>query len=127
MVRCSRKQWVSTVGVAPSTCFRAITARSTAKPARYLPAKGLGERQVGRAASGEKNGTFISYRVDERFGEYAYNLEYVEQKNAIAVLPEPGADAHFNGKSYVSKNGLLTGERQHDRDPSHPPIHLSRY
>ena len=75
----------------------------------------------------EKNGTFISYRVDkEIFGEYAYNLEYVEQKIRNYSYLNLGLTLNFNGKSYVSKNGLLDLVNDNmTEDPLYPPIHLT--
>ena len=75
----------------------------------------------------EKNGTFISYRVDEEiFGEYAYNLEYVEQKIRNYSYLNLGLTLNFNGKSYVSKNGLLDLVNDNlTEEPLYPPIHLT--
>ena len=74
-----------------------------------------------------KNGTFISYRVDEEiFGEYAYNLEYVEQKIRNYSYLNLGLTLNFNGKSYVSKNGLLDLVNDNlTEEPLYPPIHLT--
>ena len=75
----------------------------------------------------EKNGTFISYRVDEEiFGQYAYNLEYVEQKIRNYSYLNLGLTLNFNGKSYVSKNGLLDLVNDNlTEEPLYPPIHLT--
>ncbi len=75
----------------------------------------------------EKNGTFISYRVDEEiFGEYAYNLEYVEQKIRNYSYLNLGLTLNFNGRSYVSKNGLLDLVNDNlTEEPLYPPIHLT--
>ena len=90
-------------------------------------AKGLEVSDRWESGVNEKNGTFISYRVDkEIFGEYAYNLEYVEQKIRNYSYLNLGLTLNFNGKSYVSKNGLL--DRVNDNmteDPLYPPIHLT--
>ena len=90
-------------------------------------AKGLEVSDRWESGVNEKNGTFISYRVDkEIFGEYAYNLEYVEQKIRNYSYLNLGLTLNFNGKSYVSKNGLL--ELVNDNmteDPLYPPIHLT--
>ena len=70
--------------------------------------KGLEVSDKWESGVHEKNGTFISYRVDEEiFGEYAYNLEYVEQKIRNYSYLNLGLTLNFNGKSYVSRNGLL--------------------
>lgn len=89
-------------------------------------AKGLEVSDRWESGVSEKNGTFISYRVDkEIFGQYAYNLEYVEQKIRNYSYLNLGLTLNFNGKSYVSKNGLLDLVNDNmTEDPLYPPIHL---
>ena len=90
-------------------------------------AKGLEVSDRWESGVNEKNGTFISYRVDkEIFGQYAYNLEYVEQKIRNYSYLNLGLTLNFNGKSYVSKNGLLDLVNDNmTEDPLYPPIHLT--
>ena len=90
-------------------------------------AKGLEVSDRWESGVNEKNGTFISYRVDkEIFGEYAYNLEYVEQKIRNYSYLNLGLTLNFNGNSYVSKNGLLDLVNDNmTEDPLYPPIHLT--
>lgn len=90
-------------------------------------AKGLEVSDRWESGVNEKNGSFISYRVDkEIFGEYAYNLEYVEQKIRNYSYLNLGLTLNFNGKSYVSKNGLLDLVNDNmTEDPLYPPIHLT--
>ena len=90
-------------------------------------AKGLEVSDRWESGVNEKNGTFISYRVDkEIFGEYAYNLEYVEQKIRNYSYLNLALTLTFNGKSYVSKNGLLDLVNDNmTEDPLYPPIHLT--
>ncbi|MDY5240172.1 MAG: DNA topoisomerase IV subunit B [Alistipes senegalensis] len=89
--------------------------------------KGLEVSDKWESGVHEKNGTFISYRVDEEiFGEYAYNLEYVEQKIRNYSYLNLGLTLIFNGKSYVSRNGLrdLVNDNLTE-EPLYPPIHLT--
>ena len=75
----------------------------------------------------EKNGTFISFRVDtEVFGEYHYNMEFVEQMVKNYTYLNLGLTLVLNGQTYVSKNGLLdlVNDTMSD-EPLYPPIHLS--
>ena len=90
-------------------------------------AKGLEVSDRWESGVNEKNGTFISYRVDEEiFGEYAYNLEYVEQKIRNYSYLNLGLTLNFNGKSYVSRNGLLDLVNDNlTEEPLYPPIHLT--
>ena len=90
-------------------------------------AKGLEQSDRWESGVAEKNGTLISFRVDEEvFGQYAYNLEYVEQKIRNYSYLNLGLTLNFNGKSYVSKNGLLDLVNDNmTEDPLYPPIHLT--
>ena len=89
--------------------------------------KGLEVSDKWESGVHEKNGTFISYRVDEEiFGKYAYNLEYVEQKIRNYSYLNLGLTLNFNGKSYVSRNGLLDLVNDNlTEEPLYPPIHLT--
>ena len=90
-------------------------------------AKGLEQGERWEEHTDEKNGTFISFRVDEEvFGPYAYNMEYVEQMVKNYTYLNLGLTIRLNGRSYVSKNGLLDllNETMTD-EPLYPPIHLS--
>lgn len=88
-----------------------------------------GEEQSDRWESGvqEKNGTLIQFKVDEEiFGEYNYNLEYVEQLVKNYTYLNKGLTIKLNGQSYSSKNGLLDLLNEHLTDqPIYSPIHLS--
>ncbi len=89
--------------------------------------KGLEVSDKWESAAGEKNGTFISFRVDEEvFGEYSYNMEYVEQMIRNFTYLNLGLTFYLNGVSYVSKNGLLDLLNENMIEPPlYPPIHLS--
>ncbi len=74
----------------------------------------------------EKNGTFISFRVDTQvFGEYAYNIEYVEQMVRNYTYLNLGLTFVLNGQTFVSKNGLLDLLNENlNESPLYEPIHL---
>ncbi len=74
----------------------------------------------------EKDGTFISYVVDtEVFGEYVYNMEYVEQRVRNYTYLNTGLTIKLNGEQYVSKNGLLDLLNENlGEEPLYEPIHL---
>jgi len=82
-----------------------------------------------RSASGveEANGTYVEFIVDrEVFGDYAYNLEYVEQMVKNYTYLNLGLTVVLNGKNYVSKNGLLDLVNDNlSAEPLYAPIHLS--
>ncbi len=75
----------------------------------------------------EKNGTEISFRVDtEVFGEYSYNMEYVEQMVRNYTYLNLGLTFLLNGQTFVSKNGLLDLLNENmNQEPLYTPIHLS--
>ena len=75
----------------------------------------------------EKNGTFISFRVDEEiFGSYSYNMDYVEQLVRNYTYLNLGLKIFLNGQEYVSKNGLLDLVNDNlSEEPLYPPIYLS--
>ncbi len=87
-----------------------------------------GIEQSDRWESGveEKNGTFISFVVDEEiFGEYSYNLEFVEQLVKNYTYLNKGLVIKLNGVSYTSKNGLLDLLNENmTEEPLYSPIHL---
>ena len=71
-------------------------------------AKGIEQERPLRAACRRRTAPYISFRVDEEvFGPYAYNMEYVEQMVKNYTYLNLGLTFRLNGKSYVSKNGLL--------------------
>ncbi len=74
----------------------------------------------------DKNGTFISFRVDtEVFGEYSYNMEYVEQMVRNYTYLNLGLTFVLNGQTFVSKNGLLDLLNENlNESPLYTPIHL---
>ena len=90
-------------------------------------AQGLEVSDTWESGVDEKNGTFISYRVDEEvFGPYDYNMEYVEQKIRNYSYLNLGLTLTLNGRSFVSKNGLL--DLVNDtmtEEPLYAPIHLT--
>ena len=87
---------------------------------------GVGQSDRWETGVDEKNGTFISFRVDEEvFGPYAYNLEYVEQLVKNYSYLNRGLTIRFNGQTYSSKNGLLDLLNENmTEEPLYPPVHL---
>ncbi len=90
-------------------------------------AKGLELSDRWESGVQEKNGTFISFRVDEEiFGEYSYNMDYVEQLVRNYTYLNLGLKIVLNGVEYVSKNGLLDLVNDNlSEEPLYPPIYLS--
>ena len=90
-------------------------------------AQGIEQSDQWESGVGEKNGTRISYKVDkEVFGEYYYNLDFVEQLIKNYTYLNAGLTIKFNGVPYVSKNGLLDLVNESmGEEPLYTPIHLS--
>ncbi len=106
-----------------------FTARSVRNGEAHEVSFAKGLEQTDRWESGvnEKNGTMIRFRVDEEiFGEYSYNMDYVEQLVRNYTYLNLGLKIILNGKEYVSKNGLLDLVNDNlSEEPLYPPIYLS--
>ena len=79
-----------------------------------------------RSGVKEKNGTLVRFTPDaEMFGNFAYNMEYVEALVKNYAYLKKGLTLHVNGVSYSSKNGLLDLVNDSMREePLYPPIYL---
>ena len=90
-------------------------------------AKGLELSDKWESGVEERNGTMIRFRVDEEiFGEYSYNMDYVEQMVRNYTYLNLGLKIRLNGQEYVSKNGLLDLVNDNlSEEPLYPPIYLS--
>ncbi len=80
----------------------------------------------GEESTKEKNGTFIKFLPDkEMFGEFAFNMDYVESMVKNYSYLKKGLTLILNGVSYRSENGLadLINESLSEA-PLYPPIHL---
>lgn len=80
----------------------------------------------GEESTKEKNGTLIKFLPDkEMFGEFAFNMDYVESMVKNYSYLKKGLTLTLNGVSYRSENGLadLINESLSEA-PLYPPIHL---
>ncbi|MDR1107964.1 MAG: type IIA DNA topoisomerase subunit B, partial [Spirochaetaceae bacterium] len=56
----------------------------------------------------QKNGTYVEFTPDtEIFGDYRFNLEFIERRILNYTYLNRGLTLRFNGKSYLSKRGLF--------------------
>ncbi|MCL2097139.1 MAG: type IIA DNA topoisomerase subunit B [Bacteroidales bacterium] len=87
--------------------------------------KGL-MQQKKDAKSTEKNGTLVRFVPDEElFGNYAFNMEFVEQMVRNYTYLNAGLTLRLNGVNYVSRNGLLDLLNENiGEEPLYAPIHL---
>ncbi|MCR4859671.1 MAG: ATP-binding protein, partial [Bacteroidales bacterium] len=83
-------------------------------------------KDSGKGESSEKNGTLVTFTPDSMmFGEYAYNMDYVESMVKNYSYLKKGLTLNLNGTAYKSENGLLDLVNENLSDePLYPPIHL---
>ena len=82
--------------------------------------------EEGRRATTEKNGTFVKFIPDEEmFGDFTYNMEYVEAMVKNFCYLKRGLTVNLNGTAYKSENGLLDLVNDNmSETPLYQPIHL---
>ena len=80
----------------------------------------------GKAPSKEKNGTLVTFTPDNlMFGEYHYNMDYVETMAKNYSYLKKGLTVVLNGVPYKSEHGLLDLVNENlSETPLYPPIHL---
>ena len=70
--------------------------------------KGILLKDHKESKSDEANGTLVEFLPDEQiFKHFDYKNEYIENQLWNYCFLNAGLNIHFNGKKYVSKNGLL--------------------
>ncbi len=75
----------------------------------------------------EVNGTIISFKPDEKiFSRFRFVQEFVESRIWNYAYLNAGLRIHFNGKTYISKNGLkdMLERRTDGEHLQYPIIHL---
>ena len=82
--------------------------------------------EEGRRETTEKNGTFVKFIPDEEmFGDFTYNMEYVEAMVKNFSYLKRGLTLNLNGTSFKSENGLLDLVNDSmSETPLYQPIHL---
>ena len=89
--------------------------------------KGVLLKDHKEAKSGEPNGTLIVFTPDETvFRNFHYIHEYLDNQLWNYCYLNAGLAMHFNGKKYVSKNGLLDllQRKTNPDELCYPIIHL---
>ena len=83
-------------------------------------------KDSGKGETHEKNGTLVTFTPDKMmFGDYAYNMDFVETMVKNYSYLKKGLTINFNGTPYKSENGLLDLVNENLSDePLYPPIHL---
>ena len=108
---------------------QAVREKKT-KAIEFSQGKVVAEMKKARATK-EGNGTIISFEADaEIFGEFAWNIGFVEQMLRNYAYLNTGLTLTLNGRKFKSKNGLLDllnenlGDGDHQA-PLYPVIHIS--
>ena len=83
-------------------------------------------KESGNEATSAKNGTLVTFTPDDlMFGNFSYNLDYVETMVKNYSYLKTGLTLVFNGVKYKSENGLLDLVNENLSEPTlYPPIHL---
>ena len=83
-------------------------------------------KESGNEATSAKNGTLVTFTPDDlMFGNFSYNLDYVETMVKNYSYLKTGLTLVFKGVKYKSGNGLLDRVKENLSEPTlYPPIHL---
>src|SRR5436190_2020570 len=90
--------------------------------------KGFLIKEYKEAKSGEDNGTRVTFTPDETmFKNYKFHPEFLESQIWNYCFLNAGLKIVFNGKSFVSKNGLLDllQRKTNEDEIRYPIIHLT--
>jgi topoisomerase-4 subunit B len=91
-----------------SSSFRVMSVRD-GKCAEAVFERGvLKSDRKGTVKDGAKDGTLVEFTPDnDVFGDYEFNLEYIQKRLWNYAYLNAGLILNFNGEKYVSRNGLL--------------------
>src|SRR5688572_22388069 len=90
--------------------------------------KGFLIKEYKEAKSGEDNGTLVTFIPDETvFKNFKFHTEFLENQIWNYCFLNAGLKIIFNGKSYVSRNGLLDllQRKTNEDEIRYPIIHLT--
>ncbi len=90
--------------------------------------RGVLVKEYKEAKTGEQNGTLVSFIPDESvFKNFKYHPEFVENQIWNYCFLNAGLRILFNGKTFVSKNGLLDllQRKTNEDEIRYPIIHLT--
>lgn len=86
------------------------------------------EKEGKKTNTKEKNGTEIKFIPDDKiFNNYSFRDEHIKELLQNYCYLNKGLKVYFNGKKFVSKNGLkdLLEAKFPDEEPLYPIVHLS--
>jgi topoisomerase-4 subunit B len=91
-----------------SSHFRVIAFRNGEYAEAVFSRGELISQKRGKLKEAQKDGTYVEFTPDtEVFGEYQFNLEFIEKRMQNYAYLNTGLTLTLNGKSYVSEQGLL--------------------
>ncbi|AEF86690.1 DNA topoisomerase II (N- region) domain protein [Treponema primitia ZAS-2] len=91
-----------------SSHFRVLAFRNGEYAEAVFTRGGLVSQKKGKLKEKMKDGTYVEFTPDaDIFGEYQFNLEFIEKRIQNYAYLNTGLNLHFNGKSYVSQHGLF--------------------
>ncbi|WP_212003479.1 DNA topoisomerase IV subunit B [Chitinophaga sp. HK235] len=109
-----------------SSYFRVQSVRDgRAKVAEFE--RGVLVKEHKEAGTAEQNGTLVTFTPDDTvFKNYRYIPEFLENQIWNYCFLNAGLTVSFNGKKYLSKNGLLDllQRKTNEEDLRYPIIHL---
>jgi len=118
---------VGTKAVNALSSYFKVTAFRDGKEKTAEFEKGILKNETKESKSSESNGTLVTFIPDESvFRNYHYIHEYIDKQFWNYCYLNAGLVINFNGKKYISKNGLLDLlERNTNKDElRYPIIHL---
>lgn len=91
-----------------SSHFRVVAIRNGAFAEALFKQGILQNERKGKLKDSQRDGTYVEFTPDkEIFGEYQFNLEFIEKRIWNYAYLNAGLTLRFNGQVYKSENGLL--------------------
>src|SRR5882757_2048230 len=118
---------VGTKAVNALSSYFKVTAFRDGKEKSAEFAKGVLTKEYKEAKTGESNGTLVTFIPDETvFKNFHFLHEYMDNQFWNYCYLNAGLVISFNGKKYVSKNGLLDllQRRTNEDELRYPIIHI---
>jgi topoisomerase-4 subunit B len=90
-----------------SSHFRVVSIRDGEFAEAVFERGILKNQRKGKLKESRKNGTFVEFVPDNQvFGDYQFNLEFIERRIQNYAYLNTGLTLAFNGKQYFSSRGL---------------------
>ncbi|MGL4986591.1 MAG: DNA topoisomerase IV subunit B [Treponemataceae bacterium] len=91
-----------------SSFFKVISVRDGKCTEAIFEQGNLKSEKSSKVKPDVKNGTYVEFVPDTAiFGEYAFNMEFLERRIWNYAYLNAGLTLNFNGQTYKSENGLL--------------------